>query len=381
MMEGCIVKKIMDEKLKVMLVAPPPSSKGGIANWVRIISAYAKTSDLFDIVQYCTRTYKNVKHSFWERYVLNGLDLPVLYFKLKKMIKKQKPDIIHITATGEWSIIRDLLVMRIAKKRKVPTVYHLRFGKVPDYEKANGKKWKFIKKAFDRTNAIWALDSETIKVVKGHYPGKPVCFIPNPVDFSDIVCEKKNIDDAVKHVLFVGWVVKTKGIEELLQSWAQLSGKRKDYVLDIVGPNNEEYLSYVRENYPTESVEFLGAKDHKEIMKMMAASEIFVLPSYTEGFPNVVGEAMASEKAIIATRVGAIPDMLADECGILIDSKSVTELTEALELLMNDHKLREKLAANAKNKALNKYSVQSVVAEYISVWRSIAEVNYKEKSV
>ena len=71
---------------------------------------------------------------------------------------------------------------------------------------------------------------------------------------------------------------------------------------------------------------FSVKKGHDDAMRMLANAEIFVLPSHTEGFPNAVLEAMALAKAIIASRVGAIPEMLADECGLLIEAKDVSGL-------------------------------------------------------
>ena len=68
---------------------------------------------------------------------------------------------------------------------------------------------------------------------------------------------------------------------------------------------------------------------------LLSASDVFVLPSYTEGFPNVIIEAMAMGKPIIATSVGAIPEMLDEGCGVVVPPKDADSLQKALQKVCN----------------------------------------------
>ena len=86
----------------------------------------------------------------------------------------------------------------------------------------------------------------------------------------------------------------------------------------------------------------------EEILDLLAKSDIFVLPSWAEGFPNSVIEGMATGNAVIATKVGAIPDILIhNQTCLLVNPKDQDELNNALELLISDENLIKKLAKNA----------------------------------
>src|SRR5690606_6695787 len=139
-----------------------------------------------------------------------------------------------------------------------------------------------------------------------------VTVIPNCVDFSDLPFNERKLSDE-KIALFVGWVVPSKGIAELLTSWNVI--KPLNWRLNIIGPGSPDYIDSLKRQFSGSGVEFIGELPHDVAMRAIAACDVFVLPSYTEGFPNVILEAMALSRAIVATEVGAIPEMLSDGCG------------------------------------------------------------------
>ena len=111
-------------------------------------------------------------------------------------------------------------------------------------------------------------------------------------------------------------------------------------------------------------VVFEGEKKHDDALSMLSQASIFTLPSYTEGFPNAVLEAMAFEKPIIATDVGAIPDML-QGCGMVIQKENVDALENALVKLLEDEELCESLGKAAKQKIEQEYSLERVFNKYM----------------
>src|SRR5690606_33278070 len=103
-------------------------------------------------------------------------------------------------------------------------------------------------------------------------------------------------------------------------------------------------------------------------------SSIFALPSYTEGFPNVILEAMSMGCAVIATNVGAIPEMLAissdKPCGICVPVKNVEKLTEAITLLISNPQKVEMMGRNGSERVLKYYTFNSIIKQYMSVWQN-----------
>lgn len=116
---------------------------------------------------------------------------------------------------------------------------------------------------------------------------------------------------------------------------------------------------------------FYGEIRHSEAIKLLSETSIFILPSYTEGFPNVILEAMALGKCIIATDVGAIPDILSDGAGIIIKPKNVDEITFALKRASDDEELRLSTSQNGFFKVRAQYEVSDVFRKYFKVWNEM----------
>jgi glycosyltransferase involved in cell wall biosynthesis len=147
-------------------------------------------------------------------------------------------------------------------------------------------------------------------------------------------------------VLFLGWVEKNKGIFELLES---VRGLYRSFNLRLLvagyGLASQEAKSYVIEQGMQDCVQFLGWVEGKERQTLLGRSDILILPSWAEGFPNSVIEAMAAKIAIITTTVGVIPDLICNgQEGLLVPPKNVASLRNAIRLLLENPQLRMELA-------------------------------------
>ncbi|MGB9844244.1 glycosyltransferase [Methanothermobacter tenebrarum] len=148
-------------------------------------------------------------------------------------------------------------------------------------------------------------------------------------------------------ILFVGNLVPQKGVEYLLKAKKLL---KRDSKLVIVGggPLLKKLKNMVKEEN-IEDVIFTGPRT--DINNIMAAADIIVLPSVSEGIPIVLLEAMAMAKPIIATKVGGIPEIVDESVGILIEPKNPKKLANAIDKLLSDEKCRKKLGENGLKKA------------------------------
>ncbi len=120
-----------------------------------------------------------------------------------------------------------------------------------------------------------------------------------------------------------------------------------------------------------ENVDFLGNISHEEILNLLCTSDLFIFPSFTEGFPNAVLEAMSCGLPIIASRVGAIPDMIGvnGEGGILINSNNPMDYIKAIRLLENDYNMRLKMSKRNQDEVLKKYTEEIVITQMLEVYR------------
>jgi glycosyltransferase involved in cell wall biosynthesis len=109
----------------------------------------------------------------------------------------------------------------------------------------------------------------------------------------------------------------------------------------------------------------------------MLSANVFCLPSYTEGFPNVILESMACACPIVATSVGAIPDMLnidetdENKCGICITPRNVDELKHAMSFLLNNTCIAKKYGENARKRVLENYGMPIVWERMENIWDSV----------
>ncbi len=157
-------------------------------------------------------------------------------------------------------------------------------------------------------------------------------------------------------VLYVGRVSREKGLDYLLEAAAQLwQTEGMDFVLRLVGegPIRGELECWVRERGLESYVQFAGFVQYgQDLIAEYDAADVVVLPSLTEGVPGVILEAMARYVPIIATRVGALEDIVENRrTGLLVRPRDVRELADAIRLLVRQPQVRAELAKNAYERA------------------------------
>jgi glycosyltransferase involved in cell wall biosynthesis len=161
-------------------------------------------------------------------------------------------------------------------------------------------------------------------------------------------------------LVFVGWLEREKGIFELIDACRQLHPDRK-FTLDIVGDGHasEEARVLVTRYGLTEVVRFRGWLQVPELTRTLIDGDVLVLPSWAEGLPNAVVEAMAARLAVVVTGVGAIPDVITDHrSGLLVAPQDSDSLRVAMAEVIDDGDLRERLAAEAYKIAVRDFGVE-----------------------
>lgn len=166
-------------------------------------------------------------------------------------------------------------------------------------------------------------------------------------------------DDSLFTFLFVGRIVRDKGINELCQAMDRLSGfvparlilvGRYEETLD---PISDESRDIIDKN---PSIEYVGQKFGDELLAYYAAADCFVFPSYREGFPNTVLEAGAMGLPSIVTDINGSREIIRqDENGVIIPSKNVNALFDAMLNMVRDKAARERMAGNARRMVAERF--------------------------
>lgn len=181
--------------------------------------------------------------------------------------------------------------------------------------------------------------------------------VPNGVDGrfrpADRTSARKELELPVEGVLvlFVGLLVQVKGLDHLLDALLQLTDLPFGCVLVGDGPLRERLGDRARTEGLEDRVQFAGRRSALEIPSWMAAADILVLPSLSEGRPNVVLEAHACALPVVATNVGGTPELLEDGVnGLLVAAGDSDALAGALRRLVTDRDLRLRLGEAARER-------------------------------
>ncbi len=338
---------------KVLLVSPLPPSIGGIASWtvdyMNQMPSFGCDVALVNTAVMGKRLENNKK--------INLFDELSRMLKIKKEIKQALKDkeikVLHYNASCYTKgLVRDYLVLKTFFKR-VRVVYHCHCNLETNVNNSVAKL--FFGKIAKGAGKILVLNTYSFEIAKKYTDN--VETVPNFIN--KLNREKANASDRLENIAFVARICEGKGIYELLEA-AKIAC---DVNFHIIGPDETGLLNGIEQ----ENVIIHGAKSHEKVMEMLKDMDALVLPSYSEGFPLVVMEAMAAGLPIIATPVGSIPDMIGDGGGVLVKLKDGTSIAEAVEKI-KDKDIRQSMSQYNLEKVKNEYLSTSVLKRLLKIY-------------
>lgn len=213
---------------------------------------------------------------------------------------------------------------------------------------------------FKRVGLWLANNSDSRRVLSSYAPGK-VASVCNGVDIEQF---RPATSDRVGPpvVVFVGRLTIPKRVDWLLRAWQSVDDLGR---LAIVGdgPMKETWRELALA-LGLKNVEFLGHRP--DVPSILNEADAFALPSEREGMPYALLEAMACGLAVIASPVGAIPEILSSGNGLLADSQE--EWRERLGLVLSDRVLRSRMGTAARDTVIRRFTIQKVVDEILDLY-------------
>lgn len=184
-------------------------------------------------------------------------------------------------------------------------------------------------------------------------------------------------------IAFAGWMQREKGIFDGLEAFRAALASVPDATFKLAGSGRdiEAFQKLVRDVGLENRVETLGWLTRAQVRGLFESADVLLFPSHFEGLPNSVLEAMGAGLPVIATRVGSIPDVIADgRTGLLVDVGDVPAMTRALVELLSDPARRSDMATAARTVALKRFDVESVWPEYARAFaRALGETGRNVK--
>jgi glycosyltransferase involved in cell wall biosynthesis len=356
----------MKKKVLVIGALPPPT--GGMETVMEQMMNF-KFKD-YELIPFNVAKTQLIKSNI----IFNTVNFIYRCFKLFFIILIKKPEIIHIHVTVELDFLQKTIYQKIAKFLNKKTILHIHGGAFKEfYNNASKNKKKMINSALLSSNALITLSKGWREYYHKIVPGQKIYVLPNAIDLK-IISKYKKLRKKSKEVriLYVGRVTKQKGIYELLEAMKLL--KNHKIHLFVMGQynDNEQAIKNICQNYKIqENISFLGNILGEERFKYYANADLFVLPSHWEGLPLSILEAMAFGLPIISTKVGAIPELITRNNGVLIKPGDIKSLEDAiLKLSKIDHKV-EKIRKNNMQKINKYYTVKHFEQNILHIYRGI----------
>lgn len=362
-----------------ILLCSPKVSTGGISMWTRhILDYYSSHKSNFELDWF----YPGVENVNWEnrsicRRIVTGVKqyFPFIV-KLSKKLNSENYSALHMCSSASFGLMRDVLALQLCRWHKMKYIIHFHFGRIPEIYREKNWEYKLMNLIVRNSDNVVVIDKASYETLV-NFGYENISDLPNPLsgDIVKIVNEySSEIIRKPNKIVFVGHVIKTKGINELMVAVKVVRHKYPVNVtiLGQVTDAVRERLTKVAGFGWNEWLTIAGNQSVETVVKELLSSGLFVLPTYTEGFPNVVLESMACSCPIISTPVGAIPEMLnidsATPCGIVVPVGDTDNLARQIENAITHYDQFQNMAERARVRVMSLYSIDSVWLQLTNIW-------------
>jgi len=357
---------------KILIITPSLTLPGGVSNFTKLLSKELNEEKFEIKYLFVGKTGIIFKDLFYPLLILINI------IRLKKLLKNFQPDIVHINPSLTYiAIIRDFLFLKIIKKRDYPIVFFIHGWRKNISKKFENILFKnYFKKRFDMADVIVVLANQ----FKDKLSSLGVS--PHKIHVSSTMVESAQYSHLNKkfskpyNILFCATMKKSKGPYELLNAIPSVIKKYHDTSFIFVGDGKDlgKLKRKIRKMSIENNVIFTGYKTGNEKIEFFKKAHIFVFPSYSEGFPTVVLEAMAAGLPLIIRPVGGLADTIKDgRQGLIISTKipDSKEIAEKVIYLIENPNLMEKMSKNNVVEAKEKYDFKIICGKLINIYETI----------
>lgn len=339
----------------VVVVGPGPRAQGGITT---VIKTYRKTKFWSDAQ--CTHfasttelrsTTTKATYACWRLFV----------FTLAVVRCRPRAASLHTSHSG--SFYRKLAYLLVCSAFRVPAVLHIHPAAfLSYYEQGSALRQRLIRLAGKLSSRIVFLSKRIASDFGDIFPASKLRVLGNPVDVDYFARGRVNNNTGRPRILFLGAILEGKGVYDLVDCVPAIASEYPDVLFTFAGDRETEKLrQVVADRGLLDFVEVLGWIGGDSKLNLLHTASMLVLPSYTEGVPNVILEAMASRLPIVTTPVGGIPDILEDgSTAVFVEPGNVDDITKGILSLMQDDAKSTSLAAAAFDKAEHLYSIAAI---------------------
>lgn len=351
---------------RILLVSAIPPPVGGDATWALEFIDYCKQNKAkIDVVN----TSISGKRALAADDVWNIRDEVKRCFRIwrdvLRCIRLEHPNIVHLnTNCSPKGVVRDYISTMIVRLYGIPYVLHCHCNIDDQLGKSRCGAF-FLKKMITKSKKTLVLNHKSYEYAEKNIKNKTM-IIPNPISAETI--KVKKINQELKQVLFVGHVKKTKGIDELIE----VAKKNPTITFLIAGPITEDYKD--KENtFPGNTI-ILGSITKEKVYELLDETDVFLFPTYTEGFSLSLLEAMAHGVPCLTTNAGANYEMIENKGGVVVPVKDIEALCNGLKQ-MESLDVRKRMSQWNIEKVKKSYTSDKVFDSLINIYGEVLNEN------
>lgn len=347
----------------VVILGPHRAAVSGVSTHVNLLMESALGED-FELVHFQVGSEGRRENAFTRL-----LRLLLSPFAFAATVIFRHASIVHLNTSLNRAYWRDLLYLFVAKAFGARVVYQVHGGALPQaFFESSRTLTAFLRWTLRVPDVVVVLAQCELEAYREFVPEQAVVALPNGIDCRpfDGVPTVRSIPDTPIKLIYIGRIAREKGLYETLQAVRLAHELGVDARLVVAGSGTEEprLKRYAQALGISPRVTYAGPVFGVDKVKLLAGADVMVLASYSEGLPYALLEAMAAGIPVIATAVGAIPDVVADGThGFLVPPHDGKAIAEALAVLAGDRERLSWMSRACRRRIRAAFSIERLASE------------------
>jgi glycosyltransferase involved in cell wall biosynthesis len=364
--------------ITVLMLGPGEGVIGGISTLVEAVMPTLEQR--VDLAYFPTVRRRPLKES--GTISLRNMALAVSqYIRFLSALHRFRPRIVHLHTSQGVAWLKDTFFVLVGKLCRCRIVLHVHAADFDELYANNARLVQcYTRRVMGLADAVIAVSAEWRRRLAQIVPIERVSTFRNCIMVDAVVPPFSYRSTNGPKALFLGSIGPRKGAFDLLEAMGRLKSNGTTLYLWVAGYEErdgdlERALTRVRELQLADMCQLVGTVRGERKNQLLSEASLFVLPSYNEGLPMAILEALAAGLAIIATPVGGIPELVKDGYnGFLVSPGDLDALSEKLGTLASDPQLRGLMGQRSREIAEQKLNVNSYVGRLVALYESLVDL-------
>jgi glycosyltransferase involved in cell wall biosynthesis len=300
-------------------------------------------------------------------------------FQLAAAIVRCGATIVHVnTSLDTRGYFRDWAYVAVAKLLGARVVYQMHDNLFRVFDESPSAFAPGLDTLARWPDAVVVLSEREAQAWRARGAAPALHVVPNGIDCAPFLRQNRAAPDpaAPLKLIYVGRLAPRKGLLESIGALrlARSRGVAARLVIAGASPEEPRLREYVRESNLARDVSFVGPAYGEHKARLLAQADVLLLPSYSEGLPYALLEAMAAGVVPVVTPVGAVPEVVTDrEHGVFVEPRDAEAIAQALALLAADRAALLRMSAACRKRAAMAYSLERLARDFSALYCSLAE--------